>query len=140
MASRSRGEIVGQTCAEWDMQSIRKPVTAAWDLSISEENAQKLQKGFIPETMEDKWLCYSDTGDAEGVILVHLCRSWTRTEQIVLKLQVADGTKGSATRIIEITWEAQDADEDLGEEEAKEDAIMVCEAVLGCSLGLEEAD
>ncbi|KAJ3481027.1 hypothetical protein NLG97_g7923 [Lecanicillium saksenae] len=126
--------------AQWDVKPIRKPATANWDLKVSEDNVQKLQKGFVPEMMEDKWLCYADARDAQGAILVHFCRSWTGMEQIVLKLQLREDGKEDSAVITEITWEAQDGEEDLGEEEAKEDAVMLCAAILGCSLEIEEAD
>lgn len=123
----------------WDMQPIRKPVTAAWDVQVSKIDAKKIESGFVPENMEDKWLCYSSRRDADGVTLVHFCRSWSKTEQMVLTLQpAADGAEGmqeAGARIItEIMWEAQDADSDLGQDEAKENAIMICNGILGCAL------
>ncbi|KAJ6786413.1 hypothetical protein PWT90_04035 [Aphanocladium album] len=130
----------GQGGAEWDTQPIRNPAKAAWDVQVSGEDVQKLQKGFVPEMMEDKWLCYSDPRDESGVVLVRLCRSWTKTDEFVLKLQLAQGTEAAGARITEITWETQDAEEDLGEGEAKEVAVMVCNGVIGCSLEIQEAN
>ncbi|KAK8146501.1 hypothetical protein G3M48_003046 [Beauveria asiatica] len=119
-------------------QPIQKPVSAAWDLQVSEMDLKKMRNGFAPESMEDKWLCYSTPADASGIFFVHLCRSWTKTEQIILKLQPAvagaNGTHEAGATITDITWEAQNAHLDLDQEEAKENAVMVCQGILGCTL------
>ncbi|KAK2589697.1 hypothetical protein QQS21_012622 [Conoideocrella luteorostrata] len=122
----------------WDTQPIGNPATANWDMPVSQGDLKKLADGFVPEMMEDKWLCFSEASDAEGnVMTVYLCRSWTRKEHIALRLQLASseaGQRGGA-RITEITWERSDEEPDLGLEDAKELATMVCDGVLGCSLG-----
>ncbi|KAM0664309.1 hypothetical protein MY8738_005607 [Beauveria namnaoensis] len=122
----------------WKTQPIQKPATAPWDLQVSETDLRKLRIGFMPESMEDKWLCYSTPDDASGAFFVQLCRSWTKTEQMVLKVQPAvagsDSAHEASATITEITWEAQDADLDLDQEEAKENAVMVCKGILGCTL------
>lgn len=122
----------------WATEPIRNPVSASWDLAISHTDAKKLVDGFVPKAMEDKWLCYSDTPDAQGNTIVHMCRSWSKMEQMALKLRsaidVPGAGQGAAAKITEITWEAQDGASDLGREEAKEDAIEICNAILGCEL------
>ncbi|OWT42808.1 hypothetical protein VFPPC_18063 [Pochonia chlamydosporia 170] len=96
-------------------------------------------KGSIPQAMEDKWLCYSDAPDARGAIYVHLCRSWTMAEILVLQLQSANAVDTDQSWIItEITWARKEGKQDLGEEAAKEDAAEICNGVLKCDLPVED--
>ncbi|KID59835.1 hypothetical protein MBR_10519, partial [Metarhizium brunneum ARSEF 3297] len=132
--------------AHWDTRPIHDPVTASWNLRISQSDSQKMIHGFIPKEMEDKWLCYSTTPDnAQGITVVHLCRSWGKTEQIALKVQQADAindASGSSQTwiILDITWERRVGEQDLGEQEAKEDAIRVCNYILDCALPEDEPE
>lgn len=127
----------------WDTIPIPKPVTAPWNLCISQTDSKKMIDGFIPETMEDRWLFYSDAPDPQGLILIHLCRSWSMTEQMVLKLRLAaDATGGleykdTGSMITEITWAGQQGEGGLGEEEAKDEAMELCNAILGCELPVD---
>ena len=69
----------------------------------------------------------------KATFLFVLCRSWSSTERIVLRLRPASSETHGA-RIVEIRWEAEDEWEDRGQEEAKELAIDICNGVLGCAL------
>ncbi|KAF4455119.1 hypothetical protein F53441_2484 [Fusarium austroafricanum] len=122
----------------WDIRPIENPATAPWNKKVSQSDLKRMTEGFVPETMEDKWLCYSDLADAQGTVVVHLCRSWSRAEQITFKLEPVDTVPGVVARITEITWETQSGESDLGEEEAKENAIMTCNDILDCTLEMDE--
>ncbi|KAF4452086.1 hypothetical protein F53441_5018 [Fusarium austroafricanum] len=111
---------------------LADPDTASWNLPLSNTDYNKLIKGFEPQAMEDKWLCRADDPDTQGIVVVHMYRSWSGEEQI--SLAVAGDLNENITNganIVEISWDKSR----LTEREAKDLAFNICKWILGCQLG-----
>ncbi|KAM4056360.1 hypothetical protein HRG_003277 [Hirsutella rhossiliensis] len=125
--------------SHWKHAPIKKPAKAPWDAEISGTDLASLLLGSVPSQMEDKWFCFADDADSHGNILVHLVRSWSGAEIIVLRVRAAlDGTglvnERAPAKVTEITWEDDSREEDRGEAWAKQRAEMVCRGILQCEL------
>ncbi|KAK4496154.1 hypothetical protein PRZ48_012133 [Zasmidium cellare] len=140
------------------------PVKTAWKVTILPHQLPLLLKGFLPvekdkspfltalqngdyqpgdwlsnvgflsttknpknKASEDKWFVYADGPDARGAAKLHLHRSWTGVKVIELDLQVECGE----ACITHISWEDASSG---GEEEAKSEALIVCDWVLNVDL------
>lgn len=137
-ASGSAKRVIG---TGWDVQSIEHPMTAPWGLRIADSDFRSLIQGFQPEVMEDRWMCCTDGPDQQGSILVHIYRSWTGREQFQLKAKTpidnekeVGGTERRGAEITDIIWDQGEVPNEVGEEEAKSLATMVCRHILGCKL------
>ncbi|KAF4822963.1 hypothetical protein CGCTS75_v010470 [Colletotrichum tropicale] len=134
------------TGSTWDVHPISHPATAAWDLSLSDRDTDKLLHGYQPAAMEDRWMCRSDGPDEQGNIVVHVYRSWTGNEQFQMKVTASSlqetALRGSEAKksgendaeITEITWDTGSGDTQMSEEDAKILATTICRRVLGCEL------
>lgn len=121
---------------------MKTPTTAPWDLAISRSDTEKLQRGFNPAAMEDRWKCHADAPDARGAFVVHVHRSWTGDEVfrmnvvvVVLAATVPDvGTDEPQpyARIADITWDRGNGVFLDSEGKAKDLAARVCRGVMGC--------
>jgi len=60
------------------------------DLSFSEEQYLKMQKGFIPKAMEDKWYIYFEND------CLHFHRSWTGLE--IFRAEIVKANDGGEDR------------------------------------------
>ncbi|ODA80024.1 hypothetical protein RJ55_02982 [Drechmeria coniospora] len=126
--------------SQWQHRPMQRPARAPWNVEIPSSDVANLLRGFVPIEMEDRWFCYADAADADdGTMLVHLCRSWTGAEMVVLAVRTTlDATgavdESAAARVTEIRWEEAGEEGDRGEASAKETAEMVCRVVLNCQL------
>lgn len=117
---------------------------AGWGLQISDADLKRLVNGYLPEDMDEKWMCSADELDQQGNIVVHFCRSWTGREQVALKVSITqddkrdemncDSSATSGAEITEISWKACQG---VTEMEAKKLAVDVCRGILGCELDAE---
>ncbi|KAI1339134.1 hypothetical protein F5Y15DRAFT_94985 [Xylariaceae sp. FL0016] len=107
---------------------IARPATASWGQPITRADFKRLQEGFQPRDMDDKWVCSVDGPTREGKLVVHFCRSWTGIEHITLKVK---GDK-KASEIVEITWEKGTGELKRSEEEAKDLATILSKNLMGC--------
>ncbi|PQE30875.1 atp-dependent dna helicase protein [Rutstroemia sp. NJR-2017a WRK4] len=108
---------------------MNNPATVSWDLSISDIDFEKLKAGFEALDMNQRWEIITKDPDENGIISIHISRSWTEEDQYILAVKPSDG--GSA-KIISITWEQNKGEIRVGEERAKKEAVMLCRMVLRC--------
>jgi hypothetical protein len=106
---------------------MESPATAPWNVHISGTDLEKLKQGFKPQDMEDRWACVTDKPDERGSIVVHWQRSWTGTDQVVLRLNpLVDGAE-----IVEITWDRRSGANEVNEAEGKKLAKHLSQQFLG---------
>lgn len=65
----------------WKTIPMEKPQPYCTHLTLTPEHFAKLQMGFIPENMDDRWFVYFDND------WVYLHRSWTGYETFRAKIQ-----------------------------------------------------
>ncbi len=71
---------------DWQREDLpAKRTTIALDRSFSEEEMDLIQRGVVPEQMEDKWFIYWD----EGTLYFH--RSWTGCCTYVVRFTAENG-------------------------------------------------
>ncbi|KAG4030588.1 hypothetical protein MFRU_011g00470 [Monilinia fructicola] len=108
---------------------MEAPATASWDLRISEGDLEKLTAGFEAWDMNQRWEIAARDPDDNGIVSIHIRRSWTEEDQYILGVEPSD--EGGA-KITSITWEQAKGEIRVGEERGKEEAVVVCRMVLGC--------
>lgn len=120
---------------------IQSPKTASWNVHIPHTEVIKLYYGFRPSCMEEKWAIHTvgpnEGGVGPGAFEIHMARSWTKYEIIVLKVEAEfeQGEQlksGKDAKITGLTWEMREKDEDEGEADSKKVAMEICRYVLQC--------
>jgi hypothetical protein len=117
-----------------EVEFLENPATAQWGHTLTHSDYNKMVKGFRPQNMDDKWMIVTDTPDAQGNIVVRLCRSWGAKEYF--SLTVAPGnpneTEGKDwATVVKISWDEKLMGQ-TDEEEAKQMVINLCKGFLGC--------
>jgi hypothetical protein len=139
-AGRSSSQRVAASA--WKTKPFKNPERAPWEVAVPADKLGSLLSGFRPEEMEDKWFVYADGPDAAGRVKLHMHRSWTGFKVAELDIR-AIANKYDKTRVwkAEITAIAFETDgeriRDQSEESAKDQALQVCEWVLGVKLKAE---
>jgi hypothetical protein len=116
------------------------PTTAQWAHPLTHSDYSKILKGFLPRDMDDKWMIVTDTPDADGNTVVHICRSWSSNEHYSLSIAAGSSNDIEAkdwATIAEISWSKESLGylgEETTEEEAKESAIAFCKHFLDCTM------
>ncbi|KAF2156003.1 hypothetical protein K461DRAFT_275068 [Myriangium duriaei CBS 260.36] len=105
-----------------------RPMLAQWGVRISNSDFHKLEAGYKPRDMDDKWAIKADRPDSNGKILVRFSRSWTGEEQIVLRVR---RTSDGGAKIETIVWDQRNDGPDFTEHESKETAKDLCRGLLG---------
>jgi hypothetical protein len=82
---------------------MEAPATASWDQSINDADFSKLKAGFEALDMNHRWEIRADDPDENGVISIHISRSWTEIDQYILDIKPS-GERGG--KITSITWES----------------------------------
>jgi hypothetical protein len=108
--------------------------TALWNLSISNTDFEKLEAGFEPDSMDDKWIFSATDQDQSGNISIHIIRSWTKEEWYQLAVKPSNITSGA--KIETITWEPSQGGIHTSEEEVKKIAVLLCRCNLGCDFDM----
>lgn len=115
------------------------PVTAQWDRKITYDDYTKMLQGFQPQSMDDKWLIFTDTPeDADGNIVVHAY--WGRYNKEEYAITVVAGDFGKTdvkdwATIVKIAWKVEQWDGTLrSEDDAKESAVSFCRVLLKCAM------
>jgi hypothetical protein len=108
---------------------MESPATASWDLCISDADFQKLKVGFEAEDMNQRWEITAKEPDENGIIAIHISRSWTDEDHYILAVKPSD--EGGA-KITSITWEQEVGEVHMDEERGKRGAVIVCRMVLHC--------
>ncbi|KAH0435671.1 hypothetical protein CcaCcLH18_04780 [Colletotrichum camelliae] len=119
-----------KTAAPWGIGANTYPQTAKWDVELSNEDVEKILKGYSPKKTMEAWICSAEGPDEMGNIVFHTYRHWTLGEQIRLQIVTGD----NRARITEITWETFGPDVQAPEYKAKRFAIEICRQFLGCEL------
>jgi hypothetical protein len=116
-----------------DFVPIAQRATAPWDVPLDYTDYNKLMKGFRPESMDDKWVCYTDKPNTERNAVIHMCRSWTGQEQVSLTIAVGNFNETKAddwAKITEISWDKGAQKQLVTEEAAKELATNLYKGLL----------
>ncbi|CZR63924.1 uncharacterized protein PAC_13821 [Phialocephala subalpina] len=117
--------------SDWNTEEFITPVTSPWDISLTQVQIKRLELGFDPQQMEDKWFVFAEEENEE--IGVHFFRSWTGNKIFEVVVELQGEAKGG--KIKELIWESsQEVVGDEGEEGAKEMVIEVCRWVLNVEL------
>ncbi|KJZ75376.1 hypothetical protein HIM_05302 [Hirsutella minnesotensis 3608] len=128
--------------SSWRWEPIKSPLRASWHVDLPPSDVAKVAHGVVPLMMEDRWFCFAEDPDAEGVFRFHLCRSWTGNEIATLTIRAAldaAGTLDPAARatVTEIAWEEDASTQDRGEADAKETAADVCRGLMDCEFKVQ---
>jgi hypothetical protein len=144
MTSDSNVESYGeQDDAFWDrwplnlferkvVKPMKKPLTAPWDLAISDSDVEKLKAGFRVRNMDDKYSWLIE--DQNGNISIHVIRYFVRVEEFILHLTPKPSNDNNASaKIHSLTWEGDFAGM-KDEEQAKERVVLLARLMLKCDL------
>ncbi|KAH6642891.1 hypothetical protein C7974DRAFT_386347 [Boeremia exigua] len=115
------------------VKPMKKPLTASWNLEISESDVEKLKAGFRPRNMDDKyaWLIEDDNGS----ISIHIIRHYVHFEEYILHIAPKSSNDDSASaKIHSITWESDMVGPRDDVEKAKERAVLLTRLTLKCDL------
>jgi hypothetical protein len=120
---------------------LKDPKTAQWGRPVTHSDYSKLLKGFMPQEMEQKWMVITDTPDAQGNTVVHICRSWTSSERYSLTIAGGnpDETKAKDwATIVKVSWHKEETayatGELVNEDEVKDLVVRMCQGLCGCAL------
>jgi hypothetical protein len=108
---------------------MEAPAKASWDLSISDTDFNKLKTGFEASDMNQRWEITAKEPDENGIIPIHISRSWTDEDQYILAAKPSDS---GGAEIISITWEQKKGEIHVDEERGKKEAVVICRMVLHC--------
>jgi hypothetical protein len=79
---------------------MEAPATASWDQNISEADFSKLKAGFEALVMNHRWKIKIDSPDENGIISIHMSRSWTEIDQYIFAVKPSTNNKGGGGKII----------------------------------------
>lgn len=125
---------------------LASPATAEWDRTISQEDYNKILKGYNGRTMEDKWKLKADTPETpQGNTTLHIYFGWDPHERIALDIVVGDASRTDAkdwATIVKISWAEEElgTKEQISEYDAKTSAINLCNHFLDMKLEDEDPD
>ncbi|KAF7538391.1 hypothetical protein G7054_g2965 [Neopestalotiopsis clavispora] len=112
---------------------MKMPLTAPWDLPISDADMEKLETGFKAQCMEDKWDFLIEKPDKSGNMSLHIIRNWLKWDFWVLHIvPKSSGNDGKSAIIQSITWEGKKPMGRCDAEHAKKEAVIMCRGWLGC--------
>ncbi|GAB0138077.1 hypothetical protein EsDP_00006323 [Epichloe bromicola] len=114
---------------------MKEPLTAPWDLLISDADVEKLKVGFKSQSMDDKWDILVEDPDKDGNISIHIIRNWLQEECYILHIaprRSSDDDGGGGAKVQGITWEGNKAGLQCGAQQAKKEAVMLARSLLQC--------
>lgn len=127
---------------------MKLPLTAPWDVPISDADVAKLKVGVKSRDMEDRWEILIEDPDEDGGMSVHIFRSWLMEECYILHVVIpreesvggnndnGGGSGGSRSasgaKIHRITWEGNKGGWQCDAEQAQKEAVMVARSILNC--------
>jgi hypothetical protein len=118
------------------LKPMKKPLTAPWNLAISDSDVEKLKAGFRVRNLDDKysWLIKDENGN----ISIHIIRYFLGEEEYILHITPKSGNSNSGkAKIHSITWEGELVGIKDDEEQAKERVVILARVMLKC--GFEHA-
>ncbi|KAL9097944.1 MAG: hypothetical protein Q9165_000270 [Trypethelium subeluteriae] len=113
---------------------MKKPLTAPWDVPISNTDMEKLNAGLRARSMDDKWEILVEDPNENGTISLHILRSWLQEKCYILHIVPSSREKGGSAKIERITWEGDHAGWQCDAEQAKKEAVVLCRSQVGCEL------
>ncbi|TLD09690.1 hypothetical protein PspLS_11392 [Pyricularia sp. CBS 133598] len=119
-----------------DPQPMKNAVTARWGLAVNAADLAQLKLGFQPQQMEDKWVIAATGPTDDGIIAIHIIRSWNSAEVYTLHVRPSD----DGTAVIEsLAWERGGDGAEVGPEEEEREAeqsrrevVILCRLHAGC--------
>jgi hypothetical protein len=113
------------------VKPMKKPLTAPWDLAISDSDVEKLKAGFTCRNLDDKYAW--EIEDDNGNISIHVLRSFVHEEEYTLHIVLKPSNDNSASaKIHSITWEGELAGIKDDVEKAKKRVVMLGRHMLKC--------
>jgi hypothetical protein len=113
------------------VKPMKKPLTAPWDLAVSDSDVEKLKAGFRPRNLDDKYAWLIE--DENGNIAIHVIRYFVQEEEYILHLAPkASDEKGGSAKIHSITWEGDVNGIKRDEELAKKTVVLLSRVNIGC--------
>jgi hypothetical protein len=113
------------------VKPMKKPLTAPWDLAISDSDVEKLKAGFTCRNLDDKYAW--EIEDDNGNISIHVLRSFVHEEEYTLNIALKPSNDNSASaKIHSITWEGELAGIKDDVEKAKKRVVMLGRHMLKC--------
>jgi hypothetical protein len=118
-------------------EPMKKPLTAPWDVPISDGDVEKLKVGFKSRDMDDKWDILIEDPDESGNISIHIIRSWLQEECYILHIVPKPSNyDGGSAKIQSITWEENKGGLQCSGEQAQKEAVMLARGHLNCEFGM----
>ncbi len=112
---------------------MKEPLTAPWDLPISDADVEKLKVGFKSRSMDDKWDILIEDPDENDNISIHIIRNWLQEECYILHIvPKPSNDDGGSAKIQSITWEGNKAGLQCDAEQAKKEAVILSRGRLHC--------
>lgn len=112
---------------------MKEPLTASWDLPISDTDMKKIKVGFKSFSMEDEWDLLVEDPDKNGNISLHIIQNWLQEDYYILYIILQSGNDNNASaRIQGITWEGNKAGLQCSKEQAKIKAMILSRGWLHC--------
>lgn len=115
---------------------MKEPLTASWDLPISDTDVGTIKVGFKSFSMDDKCDLLVEDPDENGDISLHVIRNWLQEECYILHIiskPLASNDKNATAKIQGTTWKENKAGLQCSEEQAKIEAIMLSRGWLHCA-------
>lgn len=113
------------------VKPMKKPLTAPWDLAISDSDVEKLKAGFRPRNFDDKyaWLIEDDNGN----ISIHVIRHFVKEEEYILHIAPKSSNDNTASaKIHSITWDGELIDIQDDVEKAKKRVVILARVIPNC--------
>jgi hypothetical protein len=113
------------------VKPMKKPLTAPWDLAISDSDVEKLKAGFSPRNQDDKYTWQIE--EENGNLSIHVIRSFSNEPGWVLHIASKSSTDNSASaKIHSITWDGELAGIKDDVEKAKERVTILARVIPKC--------
>ena len=110
---------------------MKKPLTAPWDLAVSDSDVEKLKAGFRSRNQDDKydWLIEDENGN----ISIHCIRHFVKEEEYILHIAPrSSNDDGASAKIHSMTWEGERIGKQYDAEQAKKMVVLLARNILKC--------
>jgi len=113
------------------VKPMKKPLTARWDLAVSDSDVEKLKAGFRPRNFDDKYAWLLE--DKNGSISIHIIRHFVKEEEYILHIAPRSSNDNSASaKIYSITWDGELIDIQDDVEKAKKRVVILARVIPNC--------
>jgi hypothetical protein len=113
------------------VKPMAKPLTAPWDLAISDSDVEKLKAGFTSRNFDDKYSWQIE--DENGNLSIHVIRHFVREPSFILHIAPKSSTdNGASAKIYSITWDGELAGIKDDVEKAKERVTILARVIPKC--------